>query len=126
MKNVTNNTINQKKKRRKERTQKPETAPPLDSTAPWPPPVPAKPSTAPQKSAPPLPPPPLKGMSAGPAKVRKVPVVVEFCHSLMRRDSRRDSGTGATEAGKTRATPPAVGEMNQRRRRRRSDEGAMR
>ncbi|KAK2642231.1 hypothetical protein Ddye_023994 [Dipteronia dyeriana] len=57
-----------------------------------PPPVPAKPV----KSAPPPPPPPPKGVRAGTAKVRRVPEVVEFYHSLMRRDSRRDSG--ATEA----------------------------
>ncbi|KAK0578827.1 hypothetical protein LWI29_016705 [Acer saccharum] len=59
---------------------------------PPPPPVPAKPV----KSAPPPPPPLPKGVRAGPAKVRRVPEVVEFYHSLMRRDSRRDSG--ATEA----------------------------
>ncbi|KAI9198999.1 hypothetical protein LWI28_025599 [Acer negundo] len=59
---------------------------------PPPPPVPAKPV----KSAPPPPPPPPKGVRAGPAKVRRVPEVVEFYHSLMRRDSRRDSC--ATEA----------------------------
>ncbi|KAH7568808.1 hypothetical protein ACOSP7_011867 [Xanthoceras sorbifolium] len=64
---------------------------------PPPPPVRAKPSPAPQKSAPPPPPPPPKGMRAGTAKVRRVPEVVEFYHSLMRRDSRRDSGAGATE-----------------------------
>ncbi|XVF27519.1 hypothetical protein REPUB_Repub14bG0114800 [Reevesia pubescens] len=42
--------------------------------------------------APPPPPPPPKGMRAVAAKVRRIPEVVEFYHSLMRRDSKRDTG----------------------------------
>lgn len=61
---------------------------------PPPPPPPQKKSSAP---APLPPPPPPKGMKAATAKVKRVPEVVEFYHSLMRRDSRRDSGAGAVE-----------------------------
>ncbi|KAJ8437408.1 hypothetical protein Cgig2_008761 [Carnegiea gigantea] len=61
---------------------------------PPPPPPPQKKSSAP---APPPPPPPPKGMKAATAKVKRVPEVVEFYHSLMRRDSRRDSGAGTVE-----------------------------
>uniref|UniRef100_A0A7N0V985 Uncharacterized protein n=1 Tax=Kalanchoe fedtschenkoi TaxID=63787 RepID=A0A7N0V985_KALFE len=56
------------------------------------------------ESTPPPPPPPPPApfsTSARPvaAKVRRVPEVVEFYHSLMRRDSRRDAGpSGAIEA----------------------------
>ena len=42
--------------------------------------------------APPAPPPPPKGMRAVAAKVRRIPEVVEFYHSLMRRDSKREAG----------------------------------
>ncbi|MBA0712846.1 hypothetical protein Golax_011919 [Gossypium laxum] len=42
--------------------------------------------------APPPPPPPQKGMKTVAAKVRRVPEVVEFYHSIMRRDSKRDAG----------------------------------
>ncbi|KAK1375410.1 Tetratricopeptide repeat-like superfamily protein [Heracleum sosnowskyi] len=46
----------------------------------------------------PPPPPPPKGFMVGAGKVRRVPEVVEFYHSLMRRDSRRDTGgRGATD-----------------------------
>ncbi|KAF5729160.1 protein CHUP1 chloroplastic [Tripterygium wilfordii] len=65
--------------------------PPAMKSMPPPPPPPVR--TAP----PPPPPPPLKGIKGGLAKVRRVPEVVEFYHSLMRRDSRRDSGSGTTE-----------------------------
>jgi hypothetical protein len=47
---------------------------------------------------PPPPPPPPKGKRAGTEKVRRVPEVAEFYHSLMRRDSRRDSGGVVAEA----------------------------
>ncbi|KAL5781023.1 hypothetical protein ACOSP7_006052 [Xanthoceras sorbifolium] len=124
MKNVTSKTINQKKKKRERkepRNQKQRLLqiPPQPQT----PPVLANPSTAPQKSAPPLPPPPPKGMRAGLAKVRRVLAVVEFYHSLMRRDSRWDYDASTTEVGKTRATPPVAGETNQRRKRRTSGGG---
>ncbi|XP_044461343.1 protein CHUP1, chloroplastic-like [Mangifera indica] len=61
-----------------------------------PPPLPKQVSPTP-KLAPPPPPPPPKGLRADSAKVRRVPEVVEFYHSLMRRDSRRDSGAGVAE-----------------------------
>ncbi|XP_021294273.1 protein CHUP1, chloroplastic [Herrania umbratica] len=54
-----------------------------------PPPPPPPPIKA---TAPPPPPPPPKGMRAIAAKVRRVPEVVEFYHSLMRRDSKREAG----------------------------------
>ncbi|KAH7572730.1 hypothetical protein JRO89_XS03G0003800 [Xanthoceras sorbifolium] len=62
-------------------------------------------------------------MRAGLAKVRRVLAVVEFYHSLIRRDSRRDYDASTTEVGKTRATPPVAGETNQRRKRRTSGGG---
>ncbi|GKV36826.1 hypothetical protein SLEP1_g44917 [Rubroshorea leprosula] len=69
------------------------------SFPPPPPPPPLPPPSAklgppppPVKAAPPPPPLPPKGTRATAAKVRRVPEVVEFYHSLMRRDSRRDSG----------------------------------
>lgn len=62
------------------------------SAAAAPPPPPA--SVKPAAPLPPPPPPP-KGMRMGPAnKVKRVPEVVEFYHSLMRRDSRRESTSG--------------------------------
>jgi len=65
--------------------------------APHPPPPPPPPPVA-KKVGPPPPPPPPKGKRAGTEKVRRVPEVAEFYHSLMRRDSRRDSGGGVAEA----------------------------
>ncbi|KAL1556007.1 protein CHUP1, chloroplastic-like [Salvia divinorum] len=76
------------------------------SEIPPPPPPPPPPPSRPEKSAsaappPPPPPPPKCGSKPAPAKVRRVPEVAEFYHSLMRRDStcRKDStagGAGAT------------------------------
>ncbi|XVE88181.1 hypothetical protein DITRI_Ditri19aG0048000 [Diplodiscus trichospermus] len=54
-----------------------------------PPPPPPPPVKA---IAPPPPPPPPKGTRAVAAKVRRVPEVAEFYHSLMRRDSKREAG----------------------------------
>uniref|UniRef100_A0A166EYB3 Protein CHUP1, chloroplastic n=1 Tax=Daucus carota subsp. sativus TaxID=79200 RepID=A0A166EYB3_DAUCS len=51
------------------------------------------------KVAPQPPPPPPKGLMTGEGKVRRVPEVVEFYHSLMRRDSRRDTGGGGATDG---------------------------
>ncbi|CDO96759.1 unnamed protein product [Coffea canephora] len=72
-----------------------------------PPPPPPPPPSRHSKAAPPPPPPPPppRGMKPVPAKVRRVPEVVEFYHSLMRRDSRRDTGCGAGGA----AEVPAAG-----------------
>ncbi|XP_047952166.1 protein CHUP1, chloroplastic-like [Salvia hispanica] len=76
------------------------------SEIPAPPPPPPLPPSRPEKSLsaappPPPPPPPKLGSKPAPAKVRRVPEVAEFYHSLMRRDSicRKDStggGAGAT------------------------------
>ncbi|KAL8143956.1 hypothetical protein V2J09_016988 [Rumex salicifolius] len=76
---------------------------------------PPPPPPPPTKSAPPPPPPPLpaKSSKAFPAKVRRVPEVVEFYHSLMRRDSRRDSGAGTTEVS-TASARDLVGEFENR------------
>ncbi|KAK1285850.1 hypothetical protein QJS10_CPB20g01975 [Acorus calamus] len=83
--------------------------PPIPPPPP-PPPPPLPPSSLPRRSvitvsrgstgaAPrlPPPPPPKKGSRSNAASVRRVPEVVEFYHSLMRRDSKRDAGAG-TEA----------------------------
>ncbi|KAL2244798.1 UNVERIFIED_CONTAM: Protein CHUP1, chloroplastic [Sesamum indicum] len=72
---------------------------------PPPPPPPPRPSRA-AAPPPPPPPPPRKGSKPVSAKVRRVPEVVEFYHSLMRRDSncRRDSGSGV---GGSVDPPPA-------------------
>ncbi|KAI7737676.1 hypothetical protein M8C21_027845 [Ambrosia artemisiifolia] len=64
-------------------------------TKPAPPPPPPPPRAA-NPAAPPPPPPPPKRLSAVSGKVRRVPEVVEFYHSLMRRESRRENSTGAS------------------------------
>lgn len=75
-----------------------------------PPPPPPPPCRQPKAAAPPPPPPPppRKGSRAVPAKVRRVPEVVEFYHSLMRRDStfRKDTANGGGAGD-----PPAAGAM---------------
>ncbi|TYH47983.1 hypothetical protein ES332_D10G036600v1 [Gossypium tomentosum] len=58
-----------------------------------PPPPPPPPVKA---IAPPPPPQPPKGTKAIVAKVRRVPEVVEFYHSLMRRDSKREAAGGCS------------------------------
>ncbi|KAL7102825.1 hypothetical protein ACP275_08G142200 [Erythranthe tilingii] len=73
--------------------------PPMPSAKLAPPPPPPPPPPVNSKStAPPPPPPPPKGSKSKPPqeKVRRIPEVVEFYHSLMRRDLnfRRDSGGG--------------------------------
>ncbi|PSS29071.1 hypothetical protein CEY00_Acc06568 [Actinidia chinensis var. chinensis] len=80
------------------------------SAAPPPPPPPPRPSKA---VPPPPPPPPAKGMSGVPAKVSRVPEVVEFYHSLMRRDSRRESSGAAAEATAAN-TRDMIGEIENR------------
>ncbi|XP_058197558.1 uncharacterized protein At4g04980 [Rhododendron vialii] len=70
----------------------------------------AAPATAPP---PPPPPPPAKGVKGVPAKVRRVPEVVEFYHSLMRRDTRRESGNGGGEAAAANARD-MIGEIENR------------
>ncbi|PRQ29108.1 hypothetical protein RchiOBHm_Chr5g0010311 [Rosa chinensis] len=87
---------------------------------PPPPPRPAQANVAPppppppSRSAPPPPPPPPKGRKTVTEKVRRVPEVVEFYHSLMRRDSRRDSGTGASDAPATANARDMIGEIENR------------
>ncbi|XP_076894321.1 protein INCREASED PETAL GROWTH ANISOTROPY 1-like [Bidens hawaiensis] len=84
------------------------------------PPVPPPPSPPPAKiaktAAPPPPPPPPKSIKKPPAKVRRVPEVVEFYHSLMRRDSRRDScnGSSSGEVPTTANTRDMIGEIENR------------
>ena len=77
---------------------------------PLPPPPPPPPKMA---APPPPPPPPLKGMKIGAAKVRRVPEVVEFYHSLMRRESRRDSAASDV-APATANARDMIGEIENR------------
>uniref|UniRef100_M4DWV6 Protein CHUP1, chloroplastic n=1 Tax=Brassica campestris TaxID=3711 RepID=M4DWV6_BRACM len=84
--------------------------PPPQRTSPPPPPPPPPPLFRPppppppsvsKAPPPPPPPPPPKSLNIASAKVRRVPEVVEFYHSLMRRDSissRRDSTGGGGNA----------------------------
>ncbi|XP_042042375.1 protein CHUP1, chloroplastic-like isoform X2 [Salvia splendens] len=90
--------------------------PPSVKSAPPPPPPPPPPALS--KAAappPPPPPPPPKGVKSKVAleKVRREPEVVEFYHSLMRRDSscRRDSGVGSLAGG---AAKDMIGEIENR------------
>lgn len=87
--------------------------PPATKLAPPPPPPPPRTSKAP---APPPPPPPPKGIKPLPAKVRRIPEVVEFYHSLMRRESRRDSCNGSSSADvpSTANTRDMIGEIENR------------
>ncbi|CAL9196466.1 protein INCREASED PETAL GROWTH ANISOTROPY 1-like [Musa acuminata AAA Group] len=87
--------------------------PSLACLPPIPPPAPPVKST-PQGGArppppPPPPPPPTLGSRSAAASVRRVPEVVEFYHSLMRRDSRRESCGGLQEA------PPAAASVSNAR-----------
>ncbi|XP_074338552.1 protein INCREASED PETAL GROWTH ANISOTROPY 1-like isoform X2 [Apium graveolens] len=83
------------------------------SVIPVPPPPPPRPLfKVPTKSARPPPPPlPLKVSKNGVQKVRRAPEVVEFYHSLMRRDSRRDCGKGAAATANAR---DMIGEIENR------------
>ncbi|PQQ03332.1 protein CHUP1 chloroplastic [Prunus yedoensis var. nudiflora] len=90
-------------------------------TFPPPPPPPTSqaksvppPPPPPSRAAPPPPPPPPKGRRPAPAKVRRVPEVVEFYHSLMRRDSRRDSGSGGSDVLATANARDMIGEIENR------------
>lgn len=90
----------------------------IENAIPAPPPVPTKPMPRPppppSKSVPPPPPPPPKGKRPMPAKVRRVPEVVEFYHSLMRRDSRRDPGSGISDPPSTANARDMIGEIENR------------
>ncbi|KAL8229749.1 hypothetical protein R6Q57_014649 [Mikania cordata] len=88
--------------------------PPMAKVAPPPPPPP--PGKPIKSVAPPPPPPPPKGPKPLPEKVRRVPEVVEFYHSLMRRDSRRES-CNASSAGDVPSianTRDMIGEIENR------------
>ncbi|KAK2434055.1 protein CHUP1, chloroplastic [Trifolium repens] len=92
---------------------------PVKAAPPPPPPPPSrKPASKPTAApAPPPPPPPPKGGRMAPAKVRRVPEVVEFYHSLMRRDSqsRRESNSGAAaEVPATANARDMIGEIENR------------
>ncbi|XP_037413361.1 protein CHUP1, chloroplastic-like [Triticum dicoccoides] len=69
---------------------------------------------------PPPPPPPPSKRTCSPVRsgscVRRVPEVVEFYHSLMRRESKRDGGSGADAAsgGGAAATRDMIGEIENR------------
>ncbi|KAI3732021.1 hypothetical protein L1987_63217 [Smallanthus sonchifolius] len=82
---------------------------------PAPPPPPPLPKTA-KSAAPPPPPPPPKGLKQLLPKVRRVPEVVEFYHSLMRRESRRESCNGSSSADvlSTANTRDMIGEIENR------------
>lgn len=90
--------------------------PSANQPVPPPPPPPSKaappPPPPPSKAAPPPPPPPPKGLKPVPAKVRRVPEVVELYHSLMRRESRRDSGVPDVPA--TANARDMIGEIENR------------
>ncbi|KAK7246376.1 hypothetical protein RIF29_41244 [Crotalaria pallida] len=85
-----------------------------NSAAPPPPPPPPR---AVSKAAPPPPPPPLKGRKVATAKVVRVPEVVEFYHSLMKREShhsRRDSSSVVAEVPATANARDMIGEIENR------------
>ncbi|KAL9257250.1 increased petal growth anisotropy 1-like protein [Drosera capensis] len=103
--------------------------PPPSRTAPPPPPPPPLtksgspfsriPTKAAAPTPPPPPPPPLPGrngskMMMPAATLRRVPEVVELYHSLMRRDSRRESGAGTMEVAAAANTRDLVGEIQNR------------
>ncbi|KAK4793821.1 hypothetical protein SAY86_011815 [Trapa natans] len=72
-------------------------------TAHVPVPVPAPPHPHPHPPPPPPPPPPPMARPAAakgttPGKVKRAPQVVEFYHSLMKRDSRKDASSGVCDA----------------------------
>ncbi|XP_076922391.1 protein INCREASED PETAL GROWTH ANISOTROPY 1-like [Bidens hawaiensis] len=84
--------------------------------APPPPPPPPPAKTHKAAAAPPPPPPPPKSLKRLPEKVRRVPEVVEFYHSLMRRESRREScnGGAAGDVPATANTRDMIGEIENR------------
>ncbi|KAK7412434.1 hypothetical protein VNO78_03894 [Psophocarpus tetragonolobus] len=81
-----------------------------------PPKVKPPPPPPPPKAAPPPPPLPPNGSRQVTAKVRKVPEVVEFYHSLMRRESqsRRETISGPVEVPNTANPRDMIGEIENR------------
>ena len=87
--------------------------PPAKSKVSAPPPPPPPPAKSKVAAPPAPPPPPPKG---GKSKVRRVPEVVEFYHSLMRRDSsfRRDSSASSDGILAGAAAKDMIGEIENR------------
>ncbi|XP_071707792.1 protein INCREASED PETAL GROWTH ANISOTROPY 1 [Rutidosis leptorrhynchoides] len=84
---------------------------------PPPPPPPRKIKSADPSPPPPPPAPPVTtSVKTFPAKVTRVPEVVEFYHSLMRRESRRESCNGGASADvpSTANTRDMIGEIENR------------
>ncbi|KAI3914891.1 hypothetical protein MKX01_018060 [Papaver californicum] len=79
------------------------------------PPPPPPPPMAKKTPAPPPPPPlPSKGAKIGPTKVKRVPEVVEFYHSLMRRDSKKESGISWSDIPAAANARDMIGEIENR------------
>ncbi|XP_047313172.1 protein CHUP1, chloroplastic-like [Impatiens glandulifera] len=83
------------------------------STQPPPPPPPPR-VTPPTRAAPPPPPPPHMVVKPGCEKVRRMPEVVELYHSLMRRDTRRESGAGGAPEAAASSARDMIGEIENR------------
>ncbi|TKY59173.1 CHUP1 [Spatholobus suberectus] len=86
---------------------------PMKAAPPPPPPPPRKPASK-VAPPPPPPPPPAKAGRAASLKVRRVPEVVEFYHSLMRRDSHSRRDSGAAEVPATASARDMIGEIENR------------
>ncbi|KAK1412294.1 hypothetical protein QVD17_33426 [Tagetes erecta] len=80
-----------------------------------PPPPPPPPPLLAKTAPPPPPPPPAKGLKQLLPKVRRVPEVVEFYHSLMRRETRRETCNGSSgDVPLTANTRDMIGEIENR------------
>ncbi|RZR80329.1 hypothetical protein BHM03_00006343 [Ensete ventricosum] len=92
--------------------------PKLSCLPPIPPPAPlAVPAAASgARPPPPPPPPPPRGSRSAAGRVRRVPEVVEFYHSLMRRETKRESCGGVQDAPPAAAANPRdmIGEIETR------------
>ncbi|KAJ8491665.1 hypothetical protein OPV22_013386 [Ensete ventricosum] len=92
--------------------------PKLSCLPPIPPPAPlAVPAAASgARPPPPPPPPPPRGSRSAAGRVRRVPEVVEFYHSLMRRETKRESCGGGQDAPPAAAANPRdmIGEIETR------------
>ncbi|MCL7048720.1 hypothetical protein MKW94_020251 [Papaver nudicaule] len=100
---------------RKTRVPPPPPPPPLTAKKTTEPPPPPPPPMAKKTPAPPPPPPlPSKGGKTGPTKVKRVPEVVEFYHSLMRRDSKKESGISGSDIPAAANARDMIGEIENR------------
>ncbi|CAL9038960.1 unnamed protein product [Musa banksii] len=93
-------------------------SPKLSCLPPIPPPAPLAvptPSSGARPPPPPPPPPPMGSRSAA-GSVRRVPEVVEFYHSLMRRETKRESCGGVQDGAPASAANPRdmIGEIENR------------